>query len=202
MDAGEAVAIGLKAHSGWAALVAVAGPPAMPRVVDRRQLMTADPADAQARFPYHAAEGLDDATAEALVHSYAEAARERADASLGDTLADLRGRGLRPVGCALLPGPPKPLPGLTTILASHALIHTAEGVLFRDVLVDAAGRHGLLISRVSEDGLAGRCATVLGWTGDRLNAWLAETGRALGPPWRQDERLGTLAALLCLLGAV
>jgi len=46
-------------------------------------------------------------------------------------VADLRGKGYRPVGSALLLASGRPLPKLETILASHALIHTADGEHFR-----------------------------------------------------------------------
>ena len=43
-----------------------------------------------------------------------------------------------------------------------------------------------------------RCTVELGLSADELTRRLAEFGRTLGPPWRQDEKLATLAAWLAL----
>jgi hypothetical protein len=50
-------ALGLRAHSGWAARVAMAGTARGPAVVERRRILTADPAIRGSKQPYHAAEG-------------------------------------------------------------------------------------------------------------------------------------------------
>ncbi len=50
--------LGFKAHSGWAALVALGRDKDDLHVIDRRRIELADPADGEwARQPYHAAEG-------------------------------------------------------------------------------------------------------------------------------------------------
>jgi hypothetical protein len=74
-------ALGLRAHSGWAALVAVGGGPASPEVLDRRRIEMAD--DPEAKQPYHAAEGLPLAKARALLERHARQAEERAAAGFG-----------------------------------------------------------------------------------------------------------------------
>jgi hypothetical protein len=54
------LALGLRAHSGWAALVAVAAREGAPLLVDRRRIELIDEADSfWAKQPYHAAEGLE-----------------------------------------------------------------------------------------------------------------------------------------------
>src|SRR5260221_8560561 len=57
-------ALGFRSHSGWAALVAVAGPAAEPSVVVRRRV---ELSRRTPRQPFHAAEGRPFAAAEALV---------------------------------------------------------------------------------------------------------------------------------------
>ena len=52
-------AIGVRAHSGWAALVAVSGKPGSVQVLDRRRIVIADPTGAGAKQPYHFAEKLE-----------------------------------------------------------------------------------------------------------------------------------------------
>src|SRR5260370_3090211 len=51
-------ALGFRAHSGWAALVAIAGASRSPAIVERGRLELADPRDPHAKQPYHAAAQL------------------------------------------------------------------------------------------------------------------------------------------------
>jgi hypothetical protein len=110
----------------------------------------------------------------------------------------LRAAGHRIVGCGLLQASGRALPDLAGILASHALIHTAEGQMFRDLLAEAGRYHALPIIEVRERELMARCTADLGLSAEQIARRLAELGRALGPPWRQDEKLATLAAWLAL----
>ncbi len=191
-------ALGFRAHSGWAAAMAVAGSPTAPAVVDRRHLEIADPKDADAKQPYHAAEGLDLKDAERLVRRCIDSSQRLARAAAGDMLAGLEAAGHRAVGCGLLQGSGRLLPDLAGILASHALIHTAEGQMFREILAEAGRHHDLPVIEVRERELMARCTADLGLPADELRHRLAEMGRALGPPWRQDEKYATLAAWLAL----
>ncbi len=125
-------ALGFRAHSGWAAAVAVSGPPSAPEVVHRRRIEIADAEDPDAKQPYHAAEGLDLGDAERLVRRCTQTSRRMARAAVGTLLAELRTAGHGVVGCGLLQGSGRALPDLAGILASHALIHTAEGQMFRE----------------------------------------------------------------------
>jgi hypothetical protein len=191
-------ALGFRAHSGWAAAVAVAGSPTAPAVIERRRLEIADPSDGDAKQPYHAAEGLDLADAERLVRRCTESSQRLARAEVGAVLAGLRASGHRVVGCGLLQGSERALPDLAGILASHALIHAAEGQMFRDILAEAGRHHDLPVLEVRERALMASCTADLGLSADQITRRLAEFGRALGPPWRQDEKLATLAAWLAL----
>ena len=202
-DAGNGIvtatraALGFRAHSGWAAAVAVSGPPSAPEVVGRRRIEIADAGDPDAKQPYHAAEGLDLEDAERLVRRCTQSSQRLARAAVGAMLVELRAAGHSVVGGGLLQGSGRALPSLAGILASHALIHTAEGQMFRDILAEAARHHDLPVIEVRERELMAHCATD-GLSADKLTRRLAEMGRALGPPWRQDEKLATLAAWLAL----
>jgi hypothetical protein len=196
--AGTRAALGFRGHSGWAAAVVVSGPPGTPAVVDRRRIEIADREDPAGKQPYHAAEGLEFAAAERLVRRCADNSRRLARAAVGDMLAGLRAAGYEVVGCVVLQGSGRALPGLAGILASHALIHTAEGQMFRDTLAEAGRHHNLPVLEVRERDLMARCVTDLGLPADKLARQLVEMGRGLGPPWRQDEKLAALAARLAL----
>jgi hypothetical protein len=73
--------------------------------------------------------------------------------------------------------------------------------MFRDVLAEAGRHHDLPVLAVRERELMARCTADLGLSADQITRRLAEFGRALGPPWRQDEKVATLAAWLALAAA-
>jgi len=92
----------------------------------------------------------------------------------------------------------RPLPGLEKILASHALIHTADGELFREALLHASARYGLQDFTIKEKELLDRAGQVFRAKPNELMRRVTELGRSLGAPWSQDEKLATLAAWLGL----
>jgi hypothetical protein len=193
--------LGLRSHSGWAALVAVAGPPASPTVVDRRRIELADAAIEGSKQPYHEAEGKKPKDAERIVGRCTDSSRRLAREALWAVLDELRRRH-EVMGCALLLASGRPLPGnLHAILASHAFIHAAEGEMFRDVLVRASEHFSLPVTGVRERDVLARAAEATGVAAPELQRRVAEMGRALGPPWRQDEKLATLAAWTVLAQA-
>ena len=193
------VALGLRAHSGWATLVAVAGPPGSPSVVDRRRIELADASIEGSKQPYHEAEGKKPKEAERIVGRCIDSSRRLALEALRAARDELRGRDHDVAGCGLLLASGRPLPDdLHAILASHALIHAAEGEMFRDVLVRASEACALPVTGVRERDLLARAAEATGLPAPDLQRRVGEMGRALGPPWRQDEKLATLAAWLVL----
>jgi hypothetical protein len=196
--AGQAAAIGLRAHSGWAALVTVGGSLGSPAVLDRRRIVLADAAVAGSKQPYHAAEGLPFEAAARLVARCRESSAELARRAVGEAVDDLTRRGHKPVAVALLLASGRPLPGLAAILASHALIHTAEGEMFREVLAAAGEHYGLRVVKVKERELASHAAAAFGIAAGELAARLTAIGKPLGAPWRQDEKHAALAGWLAL----
>ena len=71
---------------------------------------------------------------------------------------------------------------LERILASHTLMHAAEGALYEEVLLDAAARAGLPAVLVEEQTIA-------------ISAALDQVRTTLGPPWQKDHKLAAAAAL-------
>jgi hypothetical protein len=180
-------ALGIRAHSGWAAVVAVAGTLDAPRVLDRRRIVIADPGLAGSRQPYHAAAGLPLRRAEALVRGAVESSRGLAVEAISMVVRGLRSQGHEVAGCAILLGSGRQLPELEKILASHALIHTAEGEMFRDVLRSAAEECRLAVTGVREKTID---PEALGR--------LASLGKLIGPPWTLDQKYATAAGLTVL----
>jgi hypothetical protein len=191
------VALGFRAHSGWTTMVAAAGPRAEPGVLRRQRVELA--ADYPgSRQPFHAAEGLELKKASALIQRSTDAARTLASRALREAITGIEREGHEVVACGLLLAAGRPLPALPQILASHALIHAADGELFREALLHAGRACGLEVTSVKERELMDRAATALRVPAPELKGRVDALGRPLGPPWRQDEKLATLVAWLAL----
>ena len=191
-------ALGFRAHSGWAAVVVVSGTAAAPVILDRRRIEIADPKVRGSKQPFHAAEPLPFKDAEQLIRRCTKSTNGLAERAVRGVVDDAQGKGYRVAGCGLLTASGRPLPALAAILASHALIHAAEGEMFREALVRASEECGLAVTKVRERELLERAASALRTPADKLQRRLAELGRPLGPPWTQDQKLATLVALLAL----
>jgi hypothetical protein len=183
-------ALGFRSHTGWAvAVVATAGC----ELLERHRVACEPKAT---RFVYHkAAEKL-------LVEAgpFIAAARGEAVAAVGIAIANIiaatRGKG-PVVRSACIPAGTGRLPdSLSEVLAVHSRIHMAEGVFYREALVEACKAYGLSVVRVPERDLWPRAAHALGWPETRLQDRIMELGRRLGPPWGEDQKLATLAAMI------
>jgi hypothetical protein len=182
--------------------VAVAGPVGSAVVVDRRRLELADPRIGGSKQPYHAAEGRPPREAERFVARCTDRSRALARAALESVLEDLRRRGHDVAGCGILTASGRPLPDdVHQILASHALIHAAEGEMYREVIVRAGDHLSLPVTAVRERDVVARASEALGRTVPELQRQVTEMGRAVGRPWRQDEKLATLVAWVVLATA-
>ncbi|MEO8028346.1 MAG: hypothetical protein ABI823_17825 [Bryobacteraceae bacterium] len=180
------IAIGFRAHSGWAAAVVISGPPYPPRVLGRTRVQLAEPGEGQ---PFHAAEQMPFDEAQAYLRERSKSTDAMAEASFQAILRDL---GERPTACAILGASGRPLPDLARILKSHALIHTAEGEFFRQALRETAARHQIPVRTIPEKSLAA--------LQPQRFIEIASLGRLLGPPWQMDQKLAALAAWIALDG--
>lgn len=192
--------LGLESHSGWAALVALSGPSKDPAVILRTRLVLADPGDGVSKQPFHAAEEMPFAKAKAFIAAAIGDARRRAKKEIGRALDQIALAGLPADSCGLLLSSGRPLPDLQKVLASHALIHAAEGDHFRDALAEAAEARGLRVVRIGRKELPARAEAALGIPGPELKARIASLGKGLGAPWGQDQKLAALAAWTALAG--
>jgi hypothetical protein len=191
-------AIGLRAHSGWAALVALAGPATTPEVIARRRIEIADPGIRGSKQPFHAAEPLEFPDAQAYIERCSGSTDRLAREALQAALDGLRDRRAEAVGCGIILGSGRTLPALEAILKSHALIHAAEGEFFRQALVDACGHCGIPVVGVKEKELYARGATQLRMPMSELQRRVQEMGKAVGPPWTQDQKYAALVAWMAL----
>ena len=191
-------ALGFRVHSGWAAVVAVSGPLTAPAVTVRRRIEIAAPEIAGSKQPYHASEKMALKDAEQFLLRCNESSDSLARGAIGDCLHHANSKGQKVAHCGILFGSGRPLGTLAAILASHALIHTAEGDFFRKVVWEACEHHEVQVIRVTEKELLPRSDRELPVSPEAREQHLARVGRSLGPPWRQDERFAMLAAWLAL----
>ena len=192
------VAFGMKAHSGWAALVAVGKRDGDFVVVDRRRIELV--ADEWAKQPYHAAEDLKADAALDLVTRGVEAAHRIAVQEMRAAVKRERERNHEVTGCAVLVANPMPDWSVDEILAVHFRMHKAEGVLFREALVGAANACGLRLVAIPEKLLTKHAERALGIPASGLVKKIAALGKSVGPPWGKDQKDAALAALVALQG--
>jgi hypothetical protein len=181
------IAVGFKAHSGWAALVAIGFPGNDVQLIDRRRIELVDPDDADwAKQPYHAADELSPAEARRLVERAIKAAHRVADRELRALAKRARKTDHEIIGCAVLVGSPMPDWSIDQIRSVHVRMHKAEGVLFPAALAAAVTACDLLLVEVPEKELCPR---------DDESSTIAGLGKAAGPPWGKDQKTAALAAM-------
>lgn len=179
--------------------MAVAGTPARPEILDRRRIEIADPGIKGSGQPYHAAEEMPLPKARRYLEHCERASARLAQRAVADLMEDVRAKGYALAGCALLLASGRPLPALESVLASHALIHTADGEHFRDALMRACGHADLDVLRIREREVAKVSAARFRITEAEVMRHVGEAGKAIGAPWRADEKLAALVAWLALV---
>jgi len=191
-------AVGFRVHSGWAAVVAVWLEKGAPVVLARRRVHLVETFTYEFRQPYHTAEKMLIGQAREFIARMQAEARRLAYRAIPELESRTQEQGVKLTRCSMLLASGRPLPGLEKILASHALIHTADGELFREALLHASARCGLQDFTIKEKELLDRAGQVFRAKPNELMRRVTELGSALGSPWTQDEKLATLAAWLAL----
>jgi hypothetical protein len=194
-------ALGLRMHSGWGVLVAVAGDATSVELMDRRRIVTTDPRVPGAKQPYHYAATLGLPESERYLSDCAAAAERLASAAVGDLVRELGLRHHHIVGAAVLLASGRPLPPLENILASHALIHTADGEFFRRAVRKACEDLKIPVTAIQERELMERATTVFGNQASRVERQISRLGGSVGPPWTKDHKTSALAAAVVLARA-
>ena len=189
-------ALGFTVKSGWASAVVVGGPAARPELIAAARLELSDPADADARQPYH--DGFATMRQEGPVLTRLLASvktfgrREvcnfiRTHRKNGYTL---RGAGII-VGSLIDP---------KTIGNEHIRIHAMEGQLCRGVIVDACEGEDLPRLIVRQRDLLQRAKTTLRMSEAHIENRLAGMGKGSDGPWRAEQKMAALGAWLVLAG--
>jgi hypothetical protein len=193
-----ASAIGIRVHCGWGALVAVCGNGADVQIVERRRVVVIDGKDRGAAQPYHFVEELEIGDAQKHIAHCSAQSRTLALAAIRDVCSHLSYGHYRVVGAAILLSSARPLPELEKILASHAMIHAAEGEFFRQAFREACQELKIPVTGIRERELDSQARSALGKTATSLKDKIASLGKALGPPWTTDQKTAALAAALVL----
>ena len=188
------VVFGLKAHSGWAAVVVIARNGNGFTVADRSRLELVE--EEWAKQPYHAAEELEPKQARDMVKRGIDAAHRIARRELKNLVKRERARGNEVVGCAVLVGTPMPEWSVEQILAVHFRMHQAEGVLFREALIAAAKASALKLVTLPEKTLLQEAEKLLRTPAIELLKTVGALGKSVGPPWGKDQKDAALAALV------
>jgi hypothetical protein len=191
-------AVGFRVHSGWTAMIAVAVAKDFPELLARRRVHLVRTFSYEYRQPYHTAAKLAPDEGRAFVSHAKSEARALALRALRDLKVELEKQDYSLERSGLLLASGRPLPALEKILASHSLIHTADGELFREALLYAAARCGLAPLTIKERELVDSASKALRSRPANLTRRVAELGRGIGPPWSQDEKLASLVAWLAI----
>jgi hypothetical protein len=194
----EDAAIGFSPHSGWTALVALRLEKREPRVLLRERLELTGGRLPGPKQPYHAVEELPAEKAAPLLERYLKSATKLAGDGLRALVGGLEREGFRVRAAAILDSNGRQGGSLEAILASHALIHTADGEHFRRALDEACRGCGFLATRVRQRELLERAEAALRRQAFELQARVAGLGKTVGPPWGADQKQAALLAWLAL----
>jgi hypothetical protein len=192
-------ALGFRAHSGWTSVVALSLEGGSPLVLLRERSHLVKTFTYEFRQPYHTAGKRPPAEARGFISLVRAEARSLAYRVIHSVQTNLQKQGYELKCCSLLLASGKPLPDLPKILASHALIHAADGELFREALVHASKRCGFETFTAKESELLEAAVHALHLQPNELGRRLADLGHSLGSPWSQDEKFASLVAWLSLL---
>lgn len=197
-EAGQPLTIGFRVKSGFAVAVALSGPAAHPTAIARTIVELSDPTSAETRQPYHSGFGAAEEDERAIarrVRVIERCAGQSIDALLAQPwcagrAARRRIRAALVVGSVIDPA---------RVGNQHIRAHANEGRLFRSVLADALKARGIASRVLVEKELPAVSTRELGRSSRDVKKMLGEFGKALGSPWRGEEKAAATAAWLALL---
>jgi hypothetical protein len=160
------MAVGLVPHTGWTWLVRITD-----GAIVARERVVALPV-LEAELYHHARDHAGDRAA--LFATQHAIARDAAIAAVRPHVVGLTR--------AVVIGKHPALPALDAIVRSHAMIHTAEGELWRALFATACEAFGLEVTRIAA---APKLAAA---------RWLADGRARLGAPWTAEIKAAALAA--------
>ncbi len=194
----KAAALGFRLHTGWAALVVLAGAPGRLEVLLRRRIELLPAGDSIPRFIYHRAAELPASRAAELVQRGEDASHETARLAVDEVLKHLRSLVLE-VKAAGIPSGSRPVPqDLSAVLRSHPLIHTAEAELFRRAITSACKSCSLPVISAREREVWPNVASAWRLKEAGLRKQVEGLRASVGAPWGSDQKTAAAFALLAL----
>jgi hypothetical protein len=187
-------ALGFRVKSGYAVAVALRGPASAPVVVARRIVAMSDPASPETRQPYHDGFYKQEGDPRELarrIEIVKRCAARSIDALVTD--APLAGMACRRAGLVV-----GSVIDPNAVGNPHVRAHASEGQLFRTVLSDALRPHGIACDVIVDRTLAERAVKSLRRTDAEIKRRVGALGKALGGPWRAEEKAACAAAWLIL----
>jgi hypothetical protein len=194
----KTAALGFRVHSGWTSLIALALENNRPIILARQRPHLVATFSYTFRQPYHTAEKMDLAEARTFLDQQRREACKLALEALRGAQNEATQQGYKLTRAALLLASGRPLPELPKILASHSIIHTADGEFFREALLHACTRANLAVTKIKDRELLAAASATLRRKPLALARFVNDLGKRLGSPWTQDEKFATLAAWLAL----
>jgi hypothetical protein len=191
-------ALGISVHSGWGALVAIANEAGEFQLIDRWRLEIIEAGMPGAKQPYHFVEEFELRAAEKHLKNCAAISQRLATAAIREVVEKLKHVNFEIKAGAILLSSGRPLPLLPQILASHALIHTAEGVFFRAIFREAFERSGMRVSGIPSRELENHAQAAFGKKAASIQEKISKFGKSIGPPWTSDHKTAALAAAIVL----
>ena len=190
--------VGLRAKTGRAVVVVLAGSFKSPQPIIRSELVLATAGKPSLFQPYHEVMDLPWDRAVQAARKAEHALDAIASAALGVLIADLETQRLTIRGVGIVGAPER---NLAAIGSPHIRAHAAEGVLYRKVLEAGAKANNVPYLAFPERQIEDIAVSRLGLSSGILRGHLAEFGQQLGRPWRADEKASAMAAWLALYTA-
>ena len=202
-QADRATALGLRIKSGYAIAVILAGSRRAPAAVARHVVALSDPDAAETRQPYHDGFGKEQEDAREIARRVG-IVRRCASRGIAALMQNIRGtqpdafdgvsrNGLRRAGLVV-----GSVIDPQQVANPHIRAHASEGRLFRTVVEEALRAHGVACTILVEKHLTTTAADALGRDEPAIKRTLGELGKALGGPWRADDKAAAIAAWLAL----
>jgi len=191
-------ALGFRVHSGWTSLIALATENSQPIILARQRPHLVATFSYTFRQPYHTAEKMNLTEARTFLDQQRDAARVLALSAIRAAQTEAAQQGYKVNRAALLLASGRTLPELPKILASHSIIHTADGEFFREALLHACDCAKLAVTKIKDRELLTTASATLRRNPAALTRFVNDLGKPLGSPWTQDEKFATLAAWLAL----
>jgi hypothetical protein len=203
MTDGPVASFGFRIKSGYAVVVMLAGSRQAPSAVGRRIIELSDPQVAATRQPYHAGSGKEEGDAREVARRIG-IVRQCAQRAIAQLLRDVESG--NPHGVRRSQPDDTPRAGLVVgslidpqqVANPHIRAHASEGRLFRTVVEEALQAHGVSSTSFVEKDLATTAAATLRHNEQTIGQVLDAFGKALGRPWRSDEKAAAIAAWLAL----